>query len=176
VTAQPQEPPSGKGRPTPKRREAEQQRKQRLRTPLNTREATKQGKNQQKRRRREAREALLSGDITKMAPRDAGPMRAFVRDYVDTRRNAGTLFLPAAFFIFGFSAVGLPILGNVLLLLVVAAIGIDSRNLGRGVVREVRKRFPGDDTKGLRIYAVTRAMQIRRLRLPRPRVKHGDKV
>ena len=179
MTAQPEEKPGGKGRPTPKRSDAEKARKMRVKTPTNSREATKHQRAQVKSRRREAREALVTGDITKMAPRDAGPVRAFVRDYVDRRRNAGTLFLPAAIIIFGLNIGGLEvmrIISNALLLAVVLAIAIDARNLGRNMLREVETRFPGAETKGLRMYAITRALQIRRLRLPKPRVKRGDPI
>jgi len=183
VTAQPEEkpPPSGKGRPTPKRSEAEKARKMRVKTPANSKDAQRHQRSQVKQRRREAREALVTGDISKMAPRDAGPVRAFVRDYVDVRRNAGVLFLPVAILIFGLNAGGgnvpaLRIASNLMLLAVVITIAVDVRLLTRGVIRAVEERFPGTETKGLRMYAATRAIQIRRLRLPKPRVKRGDSI
>jgi hypothetical protein len=51
---------------------------------------------------------------------------------------------------------------------------------GTLITRAVRKlaanRFPGVSTKGITLYAIMRSMQIRRLRMPAPRLKPGDKV
>src|SRR5262249_47684768 len=163
--------PQGKGRPTPKRRDAERRRKARVNTPQNRKEATKLQREEAKRRRVEARDAMTGkGDLSKLPPRDAGPVRAFVRDYIDRRHTAGVLFLPAAFVVFGLGAAGLQVVANALLLLVILAIGFDTRRISKGVGREVLVRFPNAETKGLTMYAVTRALQIRRLRMPKPRV------
>ena len=40
----------------------------------------------------------------------------------------------------------------------------------------VRERFGEDETKGIAWYALTRAWQMRRLRLPKPQVKPGDSI
>jgi hypothetical protein len=44
------------------------------------------------------------------------------------------------------------------------------------VKREVRKRFPDDQQRGHGLYAIARATQIRKLRLPKPNVRPGDTV
>jgi hypothetical protein len=44
------------------------------------------------------------------------------------------------------------------------------------VKREIRKRFPDDDQRGHGLYAIARATQIRKLRLPKPNVRPGDTV
>ena len=42
--------------------------------------------------------------------------------------------------------------------------------VGRGdPVQVQRNRFPGEDTKGWGVYAVMRSLQLRSLRLPKPR-------
>jgi hypothetical protein len=38
------------------------------------------------------------------------------------------------------------------------------------------ERLPGESTRGLTMYAVMRALQIRRFRVPAPRVHPGDKI
>jgi len=36
------------------------------------------------------------------------------------------------------------------------------------------ERFPGESTHGIRLYAAMRTLQIRKLRMPKPRLKPGD--
>ena len=45
----------------------------------------------------------------------------------------------------------------------------------RSLVKLVAQRLPGESTRGLTMYAVMRALQIRRFRMPAPRVQPGDK-
>ena len=47
--------------------------------------------------------------------------------------------------------------------------------LSRGVKKLAAERHPDEDTKGVGLYAAMRAMQIRRLRMPGPQVKIGEK-
>jgi hypothetical protein len=42
------------------------------------------------------------------------------------------------------------------------------------VRREIAERYPGENAKGAVTYALLRSMQIRRLRLPPPRVRPGQ--
>ena len=44
----------------------------------------------------ERREKMMSGEDAYLLPRDKGPVRRFVRDVVDSRRNILGLFMPAA--------------------------------------------------------------------------------
>jgi len=91
---------SGKGRPTPKRREAQRRRTGPVAPPPRTRrEAYRRSKEQNAIRRVEYREGLRSGEEKYLTPRDRGPARALVRDIVDSRRNAGGLFLVVAFIV-----------------------------------------------------------------------------
>jgi hypothetical protein len=45
----------------------------------------------------------------------------------------------------------------------------------RGFKRVLAERLPNGSTKGLLLYGITRATQIRRFRMPPPRVKRGEK-
>jgi hypothetical protein len=102
-----------------------------------------------------------------------------VRDYVDSRRTVASYFLPSTIVILVFGTapvVALRYVSQFLILAMFLGLYIDGRRLGRNVVREVERRFPNEPTKGLRWYAVSRALQFRRLRLPKARVKIGDDI
>jgi hypothetical protein len=169
-----------KGRPTPKRRE-----KVRNRTPVaapaTRKEAYRLSKRQSKERRSSFKQRLSQGDDRVLPPRDRGPVKAFVRDFVDARANAAGLFLPGALLVLVGFALGrlsdviLSIANGVWLALIIMII-LDSTSLVTSVKKAVRARFPDEPTKGLGFYAVMRAAQVRRLRLPKPRVKRGEKL
>jgi len=176
---------AGKGRPTPSRREAEGRKRGPVPPPPRTqREALKRMRSS-KQQRREAsatrRQRMLAGDEKYLLPRDRGPDKAYVRDLVDSRRNVMGLFMPLALFILVTILVPSPVLqqfASILttaMLLTMVAEGIV---LGRQVNRRVREHFP--DTRssrfGLGIYAFTRATQVRRLRVPKPRYTPSSPV
>src|SRR3954453_11258622 len=81
--------PAGKGRPTPKRRDAER-RRQPIVAPKNRKEASRLQRERPREARKDNREGVARGDQRRLAPRDAGPARAFVRDYVDSRRTVAS--------------------------------------------------------------------------------------
>jgi hypothetical protein len=176
---EPQE-PQGKGRPTPKRSE-KVKRKVPVKAPQTRKEAYALARANAKERRGKMKTAYASGDDRVLPARDRGPARAFVRDFVDSRRNAGSLFLPGAIAVFVCWALGgaIPAIGFVGVLLwaaMIALIVLDSSTLSRSVKAAVLERFPSEPTRGLGRYAVLRALQIRRLRLPPPRVSRGDTI
>jgi hypothetical protein len=53
---------------------------------------------------------------------------------------------------------------------------VDGLLIRRSLGKLVAQRLPGESTRGLTMYAVMRALQIRRWRMPAPRLKPGDKV
>ncbi|MBO0815981.1 MAG: DUF3043 domain-containing protein, partial [Actinobacteria bacterium] len=62
-------------------------------------------------------------------------------------------------------------------LLVLAAVlvmAVEGVFIGRRVKTLAAQRLPGESTRGLGLYAAMRALQIRRLRVPKPRVGPGD--
>ena len=88
---------SGKGRPTPKRSEAQGRRQGPPPPPPTTRkEAYKRMRAQQAVRRTETRQGAARGDDAYLPARDRGPVRKLVRDVVDARRNIGSFFLVIA--------------------------------------------------------------------------------
>jgi hypothetical protein len=180
--AEPDESPSyaeaqGKGRPTPKRKDAERTRKARVSPPKNRKEAARQTRERARAERNQRRQALLSGDPKALPARDRGPVRAFARDYVDRRRSAAELFIPVALVILvlGFIQTTAAQTASILLWLVMlVAMAFDSTILLYGLLRAAGRRFPEENRRGLWAYALTRSIQLRRLRLPRPRVKPGE--
>ena len=88
---------SGKGRPTPKRTEAQGRRPGPPPPPPTTRkEAYKRMRQNQAVRRAETRQGAARGDDAYLPARDRGPVRRLVRDVVDSRRNVGSFFLAIA--------------------------------------------------------------------------------
>ena len=124
---------------------------------------------------------MLAGDERYLLRRDRGPVKAYVRDLVDSRRHLAGAFMPLALLVIVVILVPSPIvqsyvsLASVVMLLAIIVEGII---LGRIVNRQVRERFPNASESGasLGFYAITRATQLRRLRVPKPRVNRGDPV
>lgn len=174
----------GKGRPTPKRSEAQRRRRTPVTAPKNRKEAARAAKTATKATRSTYRTALRTGDERHLPPRDAGPLKRYVRDIVDARRNAGSYVLYAAFGVVLLSTIAgaVPTLRRLQYIVVVAYpvmflyIIADSALLVRLVRRKVSAAFPDAATKGLGGYAVLRTFQIRRLRLPPPKVRIGQDV
>jgi hypothetical protein len=125
------------------------------------------------------REALAGGDERYLPARDRGPVRKFVRDYVDSRFRVAEFFLPLAVVILVLSMVPNTALKNLSLLLwlvVIVLIVVDSAVTAFLLKRQLRERFEGKDARGATAYALMRTLQMRRLRLPKPQVPRGAKL
>jgi hypothetical protein len=126
------------------------------------------------------RERMMAGDEAYLLPRDKGPVRRFVRDVVDARRNVLGLFLPSAlalmFIMFGVPQLQLYVSPAMMALMVLMA--VDGLVLGRKVAKAVDAKFPNDTESRwkLGLYAASRASQMRRMRAPKPQVKRGSRV
>jgi hypothetical protein len=178
-TAPQPESTTGKGRPTPRRKEAEAARKQSLKVPSDPKAAKKAAKARAAEERQVARSALLAGDERHLPARDAGPVRGFVRDYIDGRWTAAEMFLPIALVVL---VVGFLPIANIQGIVSVAwtfmtlFILVDTSLLMIRMKRELAKRFPDPaERKGTTFYAVMRVLQLRRLRLPPPRIRPGGR-
>ena len=173
---------SGKGRPTPKRNEAQGRRPGPPPPPPTTRrEAYKRMRAQQATRRTETRLGAARGDDAFLPARDRGPVRRLVRDLVDARRNVGSLFLPIAVvsLVGNFvPSVAVKYYSFFLLFAYFILMVLDSFVLGRQIKRKVAERFPdgSQKTRGVVWYGVTRSTMIRRWRFPKPEVPVGAKV
>jgi hypothetical protein len=171
--------PSAKGRPTPKRSEAEKARKQRVRPPLNRREALKRERERAKEERLRSRQAMTTGDERYFLERDKGPVRKFLRDFVDSRRTVAEFFLPIILLILLTSFIPIreiQLLSSALWLASMLLLIVDLTVLSFKIRRELARRFPDDKGRGHVFYAIIRSTQIRRLRMPKPAVKPGTLV
>jgi len=85
---------TGKGRPTPKRSEAQKRRSGPVAPPpTSRREAAKQLRAKQAENRQRVRKGSLAGDETALLKRDQGPVRKMVRELIDSRRSLGWILL-----------------------------------------------------------------------------------
>jgi Protein of unknown function (DUF3043) len=168
-----------KGRPTPKRKEAEAARKVASLAPASTKIEKKRAKETARAARVAARAAYMRGDENALPSRDKGPVKKFVRNYVDTRRSIGEYFLPIIFAVLIMTLIPLPAfqLGSIALMYGVLLISvIDGIFLSRKIKAAAADRFPGGDFKGIGMYGWLRSTQMRRMRMPKPQVSPGDSI
>ena len=180
--------PGGKGRPTPRRREAEQRNRRpvvgggpRL-SPNATKEERKAARAAQRQaanaERMRAREALVSGDERHLPAQHRGPARRWARDYVDSRWNLGEFLMPVAVVVLGLGLVPqmqpFTLLAVPLLYLFLLVVVVNGFLLARRVQRLATQRF-GAQAAGVGRYAALRSAQVRRFRLPKPMVARGQR-
>ncbi|MDO5669093.1 MAG: DUF3043 domain-containing protein [Corynebacterium sp.] len=209
TTEQPEQPlPKGytppKGRPTPKRREAEIERGViRDRTaPRSQAQASAQRKELKKsmskqewkeykakeraesrKQQQQVQKAMDDGDERYLLPRDQGVERRFVRDWVDSRRFINNWVLPVALGLLVIMFIGTfaPTFANIMSLIAMALMVvffIEGMWAGMAANKAVRERFPETTATGfgLGFYTYSRMTQPRKWRSPKPRVAVGDKV
>jgi Protein of unknown function (DUF3043) len=172
---------AAKGRPTPKRSVAEAKRRQPITGSSRATAAprTPQDKAKARANRAGKYEAMKRGESWALNPRDRGPARALARDFVDSKRRISEYYmyvlivLLAAVFLRNTSAEQIV---SPLILVLVVVILADAWLIRRSLTRLMAERLPGESTRGLTLYSVMRALQIRRFRVPAPRVGPGTKI
>src|SRR5579859_2655118 len=173
-------PQAGKGRPTPKRSEAERRRRQPYTAPpANRRAATAQDREHRRTEQRRRMDAMRRGEEWALPPRDRGPVRALARDYVDSRR-----LLVSEYILFGVFALILAVFllgasknGSVVLYIELAIVGVitlEALYHGSVVRRMARRRFPDLPANGLLWYVAKRSIRLRSTRIPPARVTRGQ--
>lgn len=178
LSKQTRDPQAPKGRPTPKRSEAQTRRRSVANTPMTRKEAAKRQREERRVQLERQRQALASGDERYLPARDKGPVRRFARDFVDSRLNIAEFFLPMAVVILVLSMVRVPEVQSIALLLwlvVIVLIVLDSFATGFRLKKRLNERFPDQSKRGAVAYALMRSLQMRRLRLPKPQVKRGER-
>jgi hypothetical protein len=169
----------GKGRPTPKRSEAEKRRRQPITAPKTRKEAYRRVRGKQAQDRAKAKAGLARGDDRYLPKRDQGPVRRLARDYVDSRRTLGSYLmwvLLASLMLNVVPVVIFRVVSFVIPPLLLIAVLVEGVLISRRVTRLVTERYPEEDRRGVGFYAAMRAMQIRRWRIPQPQAKLGDKI
>ena len=171
--------PVGKGRPTPKRRDARKRR--RTATPSNRKEAAALRRERLREQRTLQRQALQTGDERHLPARDAGPAKKLTRDYVDGRFTLGQVFFGMIIVVFGMAfapSKTVVAYANASMLLIFFAVIVDSVRVGRGAKRAVQEKYGAKDAVGILPYAMLRSMQPRRLRRPpvakKPKPPRGE--
>ena len=122
---------------------------------------------------------MRRGEAWALNPRDRGAPRALARDFIDSKRRVSEYYmyvlvvLLAAVFVRNKAAQ--EIISPLVLVLVVVIVA-DALLIRSGLTKLIAERLPGDSIRGLTGYSVMRALQIRRFRVPKPRVGPGDKI
>ena len=169
----------GKGRPTPSRKEAEAAARARARPARTRKELARRERETRGESSRKIREAMKSGDERHYLPRDKGPVRRFIRDFIDVRFSFVELMIPVMVLVLvlGYSGnANLAQTGNTLLLGMFLLVIIDLVLMRFRLRRELARRFPDEPTKGTTYYAVTRAMQMKFMRMPKSQVRIGQSL
>lgn len=183
-----------KGRPTPKRG---QKRGPVAPAPMTSAEARQRRKElggpktkEERKAERLARRAdmdsrrakMMAGEEAYLLPRDQGPVKRYVRNIVDSRRNVLGLFMPSAlamvFFMMALPQPRLQSYLSIAMLVLMVVMSIDGVLIARRVNKKVDAKFPESIESGwkLGLYAASRASQLRKMRAPKPQVSHGTKV
>lgn len=169
----------GKGRPTPSRREAEAARLAKARTPRTRKEAAAAQRAQRFESSSKLRQAMKTGDDRYLPVRDKGPVRRFVRDYVDSKFTIAELILPllVVTLILGFvggNNTQMTAFSNSFMLLMLVVTAVNLVLISVGLRRQVTRRWPEMSRRGLTYYACVRTLQLRVLRMPKPQVRIGE--
>ena len=169
----------GKGRPTPSRKEAEAAAKARAKVPRTRKEIAQAQRANKGESSAVVRAGMRNGEEKYLLARDKGPVRRFIRDFVDARFSIIELIIPLLIItmVMGYSGIdSLARFGSALLFGSVLLVIADMLLLRFRMRRQLAARFPDEPMKGTTYYAVTRAMQMKFMRLPKPKVKIGQEL
>jgi hypothetical protein len=121
---------------------------------------------------------MRTGDERYLPARDQGPVKRFIRDWVDSRLSFAEFLLPLLLVIMALSYAGsgsTRSFANGLWTATILLTVVDTLWLTFRLKRALRAKFPGEDTRGTTFYAVLRVVQMRWMRMPKPQVGLGGK-
>ena len=162
-----------KGKPTPKRKDAEAKLKVSPLSPTASKDAKRALKEQSRVRRLEARAAYMRGEESALPYRDKGPARRFVRNYIDERRSISEYFLVLIMLVLFLTIIPIPAVQLAAVALMYSSMIFMTVNgifLSRKLKKLVAEKYPEEPTKGIGMYGWMRSTQLRRLRAPAPQV------
>ena len=159
--------PGTKGRPTPTRKEAEAAARERAKVPRTRKEQLQRDRMAKGESSQRIRQGMKDGDERYMLARDKGPVRRFIRDFIDSRFGFAEVVIPLMFVSILYSPLVIPLFLLLIIDLVILRVRLRKR---------LAARFPGESLKGTTYYAFTRAMQMKFMRVPKAKVKIGDEL
>jgi hypothetical protein len=168
--------PGAKGRPTPTRKESEAARRERAKAGLDKKAAQKVLRERRNENNAKVRAGMRSGDERYLPKRDQGPVKRFIRDFVDARLSIAEFLLPLLLVIMAMQYSGSTALlkfSNTLWGTTLLVVALDTLWLMYRLKRALRAEFPEESLKGTTFYTIMRVLQLRWLRVPKPRVKLG---
>lgn len=159
--------PSGKNAPTLSRREAEQQRRERMRPTLSKRE--QKARNREVRRAREEKAFLTA---------ESQPERVLLRNFVDARWTFSEfswplLLLSMSIFVVGSWVPRAAIYASYALWAIMAAIVVEISVLWFKFKQLLVERVPHANRRGLLMYMASRMVAMRRFRRPPTAIDRG---
>lgn len=164
-----------KAGPTPKRSEAQANRRTPYQAPTDRKSASARDRGERARKA----QALQRGEQWALPAKDRGNVRGLARDYVDSRRGLSEYYLFAAIpllVLLFLHVSGVQLIADALVLLILVVVIGEGYYIGRKVQQLAQERYPGESLKGIKIYSFIRNTQLRRLRIPKPRVARGQKI
>ncbi len=168
--------PGAKGRPTPTRREAEAARRERAKVGKDKKAAAKLLRERRAQNNAKMRQGMRSGDERYLPARDQGPVKKFIRNFVDARISIAEFLLPLLVVIMALQYSGndrLLAFSNALWTTTILVVAVDTIWLISRLKRALRKAFPDEPLRGVTFYSVLRILQLRWLRMPKAQVKVG---
>lgn len=178
---------TGKGRPTPSRKQAEARNSHPL-VPADRKEAKRIARQKRNAAYEREQRALITGDERYLPLRDKGRVRRFVRDWLDARWSFSEFVLPMMLlFLVGTlvlsfvqsiqHTIGPAIMvGMTTILYSLFAISIiEGIIVWQRLKRRISTQFPSETIpKGTWYYAYSRMIMARRWRSPKPQVARGE--
>ena len=165
--------PEPEVRRTPKQSE-QVARNRRPLVPSDRKEARKQSADKMRAEREKARRGFEQGDEKYLPARDKGPVRRYVRDFVDARLSIGTLAMPMMIVVLVltfFNDEQWRLIANLVLWGFVIVVVLDSVVMAWQLRRAIRAKFGEKDAKGHGWYAAMRSVQLPFMRMPKPQTK-----
>lgn len=168
--------PGAKGRPTPTRKEAQAASRDRARAVVDKKAAQKLQRDRRVQTNAQVRAGMRTGEERFLPARDKGPVKRFIRNYVDARVSVAEFLLPLLVVIMVLQYSGnksLLAFSNALWTTTILVVLLDTSWLMFRLKRATKAKFPEESLKGTTLYTLLRVLQLRWLRQPKPQVKIG---